>query len=101
MTRIELQNLWQERMKDFEKSEQNGKEWCSTQGISLSQFRYWRRKLRLMPATPSTHSWMTMDFDRAQKQESLFVHLGISRIEVHAGFDPDLLADVVRVLRTL
>lgn len=101
MTRIELQNLWQERMIDFEKSEQNGKEWCATQGIPLSQFRYWRRKLRLRPATPSTHSWMSVDFDCAQKQENLFVHLGVSKIEVHAGFDPDLLADVVRVLRTL
>lgn len=101
MTRIELKNLWQERMNDFEKSEQNGKEWCSAQGIPLSQFRYWRRKLRLMPATPSTHSWMTVNFERAQKQEILFVHLGVSKIEVHAGFDPDLLADVVRVLRAL
>jgi hypothetical protein len=101
MTRIELHHLWQQRLNDFENSEQNGKEWCASQGISLSQFRYWRRKLLLTPATSPTHSWMTVDFEQAQEQETLFVHLGTSKIEVHAGFNPDLLANVVRVLRAL
>lgn len=101
MTRIELCQLWQQRLNDYENSEQNGKEWCASQEISLSQFRYWRRKLKVTSATPQMHPWMTVDFSRTQEQEGLFVHLGTSKIEVHAGFDPDLLADVIRVLRTL
>lgn len=101
MTRTELHRLWQQRMIDFEKSGQTGKEWCASEEIPLSQFRYWRRQLKRTTATSSTHAWMTVDFEQAQKQEMLFVHLGVSKIEVHAGFDPDLLADVVRVLRAL
>lgn len=101
MTRIKLHQLWQQRLNDYENSEQNGKEWCASQRIPLSQFRYWRRKLKVTPATSQGHPWMTLDFDQAQEQEGLFIHLGTSRIEVHAGFNPDLLADVVRVLRAL
>lgn len=101
MTRTELHHLWQQRMNDFEKSEETIKKWCDSQGISLSQFHYWRRKLKLTSREPLTHSWVSIDFEQSQKQEPLMIHLGASKIEIHTGFDPDLLADVVRVLRAL
>ncbi|WP_415641019.1 IS66 family insertion sequence element accessory protein TnpA [Sporolactobacillus spathodeae] len=48
MTRTELKELCQKRINDFEASNFTGVRWCADQEIPLSQFRYWRRKLRLI-----------------------------------------------------
>lgn len=101
MTQTKLRELWQKRMEDFETSDLTGTEWCTAQDIPLCQFRYWRRKLRLMHPLPNKNRWMTVEMENPPKQDPLFIHLGSAKIEVHAGFDPDLFADVVRVLRAL
>ncbi|WP_428834906.1 IS66 family insertion sequence element accessory protein TnpA [Sporolactobacillus vineae] len=46
MTRAELHASWKKRMSDFEANGLSGSQWCADQEIPLSQFRYWRRKLR-------------------------------------------------------
>ncbi|SFG85710.1 IS66 family insertion sequence element accessory protein TnpA [Sporolactobacillus nakayamae] len=99
MTRVELHERWQKRMQDFETSDLTGTQWCTAQGIPLCQFRYWRRKLR--HNSPDTNRWMTVGLDHSTQQEPLFIYVGSAKVEVHTGFDPDLFADVVRVLRAL
>ncbi|BBN97854.1 IS66 family insertion sequence element accessory protein TnpA [Sporolactobacillus terrae] len=103
MTRAELQELWQERINDFEASHLNGIQWCANHNISLSQFRYWRRKLCLTApqASRSKDRWVSVDLTDSARQNPLLIQLGTMKIEVHPGFNPDLLADVVRVLRVL
>ncbi|SFH00974.1 IS66 family insertion sequence element accessory protein TnpA [Sporolactobacillus nakayamae] len=101
MTRVELHDRWQKRMQDFETSDLTGTQWCADQGIPLCQFRYWRRKLRHDGSLPDPHRWMPIGLDNAAQQEPLFIHVGSAKVEVHTGFDPDLFADVVRVLRAL
>ncbi|RYL87283.1 hypothetical protein EWI07_14425 [Sporolactobacillus sp. THM7-4] len=102
MTRAELQELWQKRMNDFEASHLNGIQWCANQNIPLSQFRYWRRKLRLTTQRSySKDRWMSVDLADQAQQNPLLIQLGAAKIEVYPGFNPDLLADVVRVLRVL
>lgn len=103
MTRAELHAFWKKRMSEFETSELTGTQWCASQEIPLSQFRYWRRKLRsTRDAASSTRpSWMVVDLAGQEKTDVLFIYLGSAKVELHAGFDPDLLADVVRVLRSL
>ncbi|WP_443217540.1 IS66 family insertion sequence element accessory protein TnpA [Sporolactobacillus sp. CQH2019] len=103
MTRAELHTLWKKRMSDFEASKLTGTQWCADQEIPLSQFRYWRRKLRSTrdAASSSRPSWMAVDLAVQEKADMLFIYLGPAKIELHAGFDPDLFADAVRVLRSL
>lgn len=103
MTRAELHAFWKNRMSDFEASGLTGTQWCANQEIPLSQFRYWRRKLRLTKdaASSGTPSWMAVDLAGHEKTNMLFIYLDSVKIELHAGFDPDLLADAVRVLRNL
>lgn len=103
MTRTELTELWNQRMNDFETSGLTGTQWCAKQNIKLNQFRYWRRKLRMTrPAHLSNGNWATLQIeDKNEDHESLLVHYGHARIEVRSGFNPDLLADVIRVLHSL
>ncbi|MDD9150190.1 hypothetical protein OYT88_16745 [Sporolactobacillus sp. CQH2019] len=44
---------------------------------------------------------MAVDLAVQEKADMLFIYLGPAKIELHAGFDPDLFADAVRVLRSL
>lgn len=71
------------------------------QEIPLSQFRYWRRKLRLTRLSQPKDQWMSLELEAQTIQSPLFIHCGFAKVEVHAGFDQDLFADVLRVLRTL
>jgi hypothetical protein len=88
-------------MQDFETSELTGKEWCADQGVPLWQFRYWRRKFRHGQPVPEKNHWMPVGLTNASEQDPLFIYVGSAKVEVHTGFDPDLFADVVRVLRAL
>lgn len=101
MRRTELKELWQKRMNDYETSKLSGTEWCIDQEIPLSQFRYWRRKLRVTQLSQPTDQWMSIELETQAVHAPLFIHCGFAKVEVHAGFDPDLFADVLRVLRTL
>ncbi|WP_332238841.1 IS66 family insertion sequence element accessory protein TnpA [Sporolactobacillus sp. KGMB 08714] len=88
-------------MSNFEESGLTGSQWCANQEISLSQFQYWRRKLiSTRDSAPSSH-WMPVDLAGQEKMDVLFIYLGSAKIELHTGFDPDLFADAVRVLRAL
>ena len=54
---------WRELVSQFERGGQSRKEFCSLQGLSLSTFDLWRRKLR---GTPS---------QREPRSESMFVEV--------------------------
>ena len=56
-------NEWQELVSQFERGGQSRKAFCSSQGLSLSTFDLWRRKLRGTPAR------------REESGESMFVEV--------------------------
>ena len=56
-------NEWQELVSQFERSGQSRKAFCSSQGLSLSTFDLWKRKLRGTPAR------------REEDGESMFVEV--------------------------
>ena len=43
---VAKEDLWADRIKDFQDSSLSRKEWCQMHGIALSTFSYWDRKLR-------------------------------------------------------
>ena len=56
-------NEWQQLVSQFERSGQSRRAFCSSQGLSLSTFDLWRRKLRGTPAR------------REESGESMFVEV--------------------------
>jgi hypothetical protein len=81
MTRAYLHALWKNRMSDFEASELISTQWCANQEIPLSQFRYWRRKLRSTrdAASSSTQTCMADDLAGQEKADVLFIYLGSAK----------------------
>ncbi len=89
---------WQQLLADQQASGLSVTAWCFAQDISLQTFYYWRRRLNMStPAVPPSPQWLAI----APAEGSgtlLTLHVGRVAIDVPAGFDPRLLAEVLTVL---
>ncbi|EPZ52752.1 IS66 family insertion sequence element accessory protein TnpA [Alicyclobacillus acidoterrestris] len=97
----QLRETWQECVTAFHNSGQSGAAWCADHGIKEHQLWYWVRRFRELTSTPSS----SPDFLPVQIRESLsvtntplLVRVGAAAIEVHPGYDAQLLLDLIRTL---
>lgn len=99
MTHDERLAVWQQRLDDQQASGLSIVAWCFQQDIREQSFYTWRRRLTAQAATPppATPHWLALD-PAAEAGSRLTLQVGAVAITVTAGFDPQLLADVVRVL---
>jgi len=97
MTKEELRDFWAARVKEFKESGQSAPAWCAANNIKLHQLRYWLRKEK-QTSTVTTLSWLPLNLSNTCPETSLLVRVGQVAVEVKPGFDPKLLADVVKVL---
>ena len=81
---------WRELFTRFDQSGQTREAFCAEQGVVLSSFIRWRRKLRPSSRRPS-----------AVVQEPVFVELASKREEPHWEVELELGASVVLRLRQL
>jgi len=104
MTKAELQALWATRIAEYQTSGQSVREWCAShEGVSPRQLWYWLRKYKNRDgiARGKTNRWLPVEITEQTSIEqghTLLVNVGTASIEVRPGFDPALLAQVVRVL---
>jgi transposase-like protein len=97
----ELREAWRERVAAFHASGQSGAAWCAEHGMKEHQLWYWVRRFRENSPTASS----SPDFLPVQIRESLSdvnqplrVRVGSVAIEVHPGYDVQLLRDLVETL---
>ncbi|WAH35667.1 IS66 family insertion sequence element accessory protein TnpA [Alicyclobacillus dauci] len=95
----ELRETWRERVAAFRDSGLSGAAWCAEQGIKEHQLWYWVSRFREKSPKPS----VSTDFLPVQVHESianlpLLVRVGSVAIEVHPGYDAQLLRDLVETL---
>mgnify|MGYP001289011261 CR=1 FL=1 len=106
MTQEELREVWSARIKDYRSSGERVATWCERHEVTPRQLWYWMRKLKRAdeqkPAT-SKPQWVPIRMDEPSSDGAspLLVKVGSASIEVRPGFEPSLLADVVRVLKAL
>jgi hypothetical protein len=105
MTKTDLQKEWKRRIALFKASGQSQLAWCRSNDLSVHQLRYWLKKLnQTQPKSkmPQTN-WLQVSLDASLDNscDSLRIQVGEASIEVKPGFNPALLADVIRVLKTL
>ena len=98
MTNAELRKDWEIRVATFKSSGQSIRKWCVAQDVKEHQLRYWLQKVgspkfNLLPST----SWASVEIDKQSEtsRSLLLVNVGQVTIEVKAGFDTALLAEVV------
>jgi hypothetical protein len=99
MTHDERRALWQQRLDEQQASGLSIVAWCFQQDIAEQRFYAWRRRLtaQAAPPPPATPQWLALD-PAVEAGSGLTLHVGAVAITVTTGFDPQLLADVVRVL---
>ena len=111
MGKIERQNEWAARVKDFRSSGQTAADWCATNNFPFHQLKYWLRRHKQLTASESTSAtssiatvptrWLPVEVSSVETktpQKTLLVKVGFATIEISPGFDPDLLAEAVRAL---
>src|SRR5690606_33139133 len=101
MTKDERLALWVARIKDYQASGERVATWCERHQVTQHQLWYWMRKVKQaeQPVQLADHpQWMALRLDETKTGgvQSLLVRVGTASIEVKAGFEPSLLADVVR-----
>lgn len=98
---------WTARIKDYKTSGQTMTVWCSANGCSIEQLKYWLRKLKnasIAEAASVPVRWTSLSTNDAPAftpSPPLIVHVGPLRIELQPGFDPGLLLSVVKALQPL
>lgn len=105
MTREERSELWHERLVDLTASGLTQKQWCERNGVPAHQLAYWKRRLSDAESAGATGAGPVVDWFPVQLMpkagsalNGLEVRIGVAHILVQSGFDPALLAGVVRAL---
>jgi hypothetical protein len=97
--------LWAARIADFRASGLTMSAWCTANQCSIDQLKYWLYKAKDKLPSPSTNSslrWVPLEAIDSQPvapvSSSLVVWIGQARIELHPGFNPQLLREIVQAL---
>jgi hypothetical protein len=103
MTNTELSKRWETRIAEFKASGQSATVWCANNNLKIHQLRYWLRKFKAAEKTTfSSSQWLSVEVGEAPSDsDTLAIKVGKVTIEVRPGFDPQLLAKVVRTILTL
>lgn len=103
MVHTQREQIWQQRITDWQASGLSGMAYCKQQSLTYCRFVYWRKKL-INPRSVSTKPAMSgftkvATMPGAQAPEGLTVSLpsGISITGLHAG-NVELLGAVLRQL---
>jgi transposase-like protein len=106
MSREGMAELWISRINDYRASGERVTAWCERHQVTPKQFYYWMRKLKqadrqTLPAVGPR--WVALSVEEATtvKAPPILVRVGTIAVEVRAGFEPAVFADVVRTLKTL
>ncbi|CAA7600785.1 Hypothetical protein DEACI_1438 [Acididesulfobacillus acetoxydans] len=103
MTRAQQQKEWETRVADFLNSGQSATTWCAANDVKPHQLWYRVHKHRMehdvLAENPA--KWLAVEVGDNISGGILRVDVGRASVEVKPGFDPALLAAVVKTLVSL
>lgn len=96
------QQLWSDRIADWKDSGLSQKRYCLQHQLTYSTFVYWRGRLKRLngddPA-PGKVNFLPVTL-KQENQATLTLRVnGRYSIEIHPGFDPDLLGKVIQAVQ--
>lgn len=103
MTGEARKSLWRERLDQLAASGLTQKQWCEQNGVPAHQLAYWKRRLAGAESAETSgggFDWCPIQLipEAGPMPSGLEVRVGAAHIQVGPGFDPALLAGVVRAL---
>lgn len=103
MSRKGTAEQWIARINDYRASGECVTAWCQRHQVSPKQLYYWMRKLKTADQqTPPARGprWVALSVEATEgAAPPILVKVGSIAVEVRAGFEPFVLAEVVRVLK--
>lgn len=100
----ELRKEWERRIEVFRSSGLTQTNWCKVNDISIHQFKYWFKKINDNQSSQSKETkWISMSVEDESPNnltDTIQIKIGQATIEVKPNFNPRLLANVVKVLKT-
>lgn len=104
MSRNELREEWERRITLFKSSGMSQKKWCQVHHVSIHKLKYWLYKAnkpkQVQDAQPKFIPVTVEEELPAYENNTIQVKVGQAVIEVKPDFNPDLLAKVIKVLKT-
>jgi hypothetical protein len=89
----DLKQEWTDKIADWRASGLSIAAWCRQHDQNYHRFLYWR--WRLEPQQPKTGGFVELSF----RASSLALECNGMTLHLERGFDPELLRDVLAVLR--
>ena len=95
---------WRAIVEAYQASGRRQKEWCRENNVNLNNLRYWLQKEKKaappMSAAKKTCQWLALDIPEPQPAagQRQTIRIGPASLEITPGFDPQFLADVIKVV---
>jgi hypothetical protein len=89
---------WRERVGAWRASGLTAEAFASGKAFSASTLRWWSSRLGRVPSVPFLELVPRPAVAAAELPRDLVIEVGLARVRVAPGFDPTLLAAVVRAL---
>ena len=93
----EKRALRMEQVAEYRQSGLSAEQWCQENELNLYTLRYWISKLNRETREPQEEScqWVSL----STESPSLKVTIGNATITLQEGFDPELLRQIIQVLK--
>lgn len=104
--RSQLRVEWEARIADYKSSGLTMAAWCAANQCTKDQLKYWLYKSKSRPTSGTPNSpprfvpLAVTEAIQTAPPSPLVIRIGAASVELHSGFNPQLLRDVVQVLKT-
>lgn len=86
------------QVESYRNSGMTARVWCEENQVSIHTLKYWIQKLNRQEKVHHNPKWVSLVQEQTLSY-SITIHIGSAALEVNSGFDPQLLAQVIKVLQ--
>ncbi len=91
---------WGRRVKACRNSGQRVSEWCAEQGIPVSTYYSWQRKVFRAVSVENEVCFAEIPIRPASGETAASIHCGELRVDIHAGADSETIQAIIRALKS-
>ena len=91
---------WGRRVEACRKSGQRVSEWCAEQGIPVSTYYSWQRKVFQAAVSENEVCFAEVPVRPAAAETAACVQCGALRVDIHAGADTETIRAIIQALKS-
>ncbi len=91
---------WGRRVEACRKSGRRVSEWCAEQGIPVSTYYSWQRKVFQAAVSENEVCFAEVPVRPATVETAASIECGELRVDIHTGADPETIQAIIRALKS-